>query len=167
MRASYSFASPNTGDEAVNERAAATRIASHVPVERPQLAFVNASAARRSTRWIAWRRSRTTPGTLTYPNNGLALALRTVAGSIVRGLGTRVYWVQTGGFDTHAGQGANGGGAYATLMSTFNDSVRCLLQRPAQSRPARRHDDSAVLRVQPAHLEKRQQRDGPRRAPAS
>ena len=35
-----------------------------------------------------------------------ALALRTVAGAIVRGVGSTVYWVQTGGFDTHAQQGA-------------------------------------------------------------
>jgi uncharacterized protein (DUF1501 family) len=119
----YSFASPNTGDEAVNERAAATRIASHVPVERPQLAFVNASARAALDTLDRVATFANYTGTLTYPNNGLAQALRTVAGSIVRGLGTRVYWVQTGGFDTHAGQGGNGGGAYATLMSTVNDSV--------------------------------------------
>jgi uncharacterized protein (DUF1501 family) len=58
-----------------------------------------------------------------YPNNGFALALRTVAGSIARGTGTRVHWVQTGGFDTHAGQGTQGGGAYATLIGTFGDGV--------------------------------------------
>ena len=33
-----------TGAEALNERAAATRMASHLPAERPNLAFVNASA---------------------------------------------------------------------------------------------------------------------------
>ena len=60
---------------------------------------------------------------LTYPNNGLALALRAVACSIVGGIGTKVYWVSTGGFDTHAGQGDTGGGAYATLMSTFGDGL--------------------------------------------
>ena len=46
-----------------------------------------------------------------------------MAGSIVRGTGTRVYWVQTGGYDTHASQGAQGGGAYATLMGTFGDGL--------------------------------------------
>jgi uncharacterized protein (DUF1501 family) len=35
-----------------------------------------------------------------------------------------VYWVQTGGFDTHAQQGNVGGGVYANLMSTVSDSVR-------------------------------------------
>jgi uncharacterized protein (DUF1501 family) len=119
----YSFASPNSGEEAVNERAAATRIASHVPVDRPQLAFVNASARSALDTLDRVATFANYTGTVTYPNNGLAQALRTVAGSIVRGLGTRVYWVQTGGFDTHAAEGAQGGGAYANLMSTLNDSV--------------------------------------------
>jgi uncharacterized protein (DUF1501 family) len=62
-------------------------------------------------------------GTTTYANNGFAQALRTVAGSIVRGTGTRVYWVQTGGFDTHASQGNGGGGAYANLMGTVGEGL--------------------------------------------
>ena len=53
-------------------------------------------------------------GSVAYPNNGFALALRTVAGAMVRGVGTRVFWVQTGGYDTHAGQGAAGGSATPT-----------------------------------------------------
>jgi uncharacterized protein (DUF1501 family) len=120
----YAFNSPNPAAEAVHERAAATRIASHVPVNRPQLAFVNGSAigALETLDRVAAVSSYT--GTVPYANNGLALALRTVAGSIVRGTGTRVYWVQTGGFDTHAQQGAAGGGAYGNLMGTFSDSVR-------------------------------------------
>jgi uncharacterized protein (DUF1501 family) len=61
--------------------------------------------------------------TVTYPNNGLALALRTVAAAIVRGIGTKVFWVQTGGFDTHASQGNAGGGAYADLMIIFGDGT--------------------------------------------
>ena len=43
--------------------------------------------------------------TVTYPNTGLGQALRAVAGAMVRGIGTKVFWVQTGGFDTHASQG--------------------------------------------------------------
>src|SRR6185437_11974343 len=40
----YAFSSPNTGAEATAERNAATKINSHVPVDRPQLAFVYESA---------------------------------------------------------------------------------------------------------------------------
>jgi uncharacterized protein (DUF1501 family) len=119
----YVFASPNNAVEALNERAAATRIASHVAVDRPHLAFVNATAAGVFDTLDRVASVATYNGTVEYPNNGFALALRTVAGSIVRGTGTRVYWVQTGGYDTHASQGPQGGGAYATLMGTFGDGL--------------------------------------------
>ena len=120
---SYVFASPNAPAEALNERAAATRIASHLPVDLPHLAFVNGTAAGAFETLDRVASVATYTGTVAYPNNGFAIALRTVAGSIVQGTGTRVYWVQTGGFDTHAGQGAQGGGAYANLIGTFGDGI--------------------------------------------
>jgi uncharacterized protein (DUF1501 family) len=120
---SYAFSSPNSGAEALNERVAATRISSHLPVDRPQLAFVNASAHAAFDTLDRVASFANYGGTVTYPNNGLAQALRTVAGSIVRGIGTRVYWVQTGGFDTHSAQGNGGGGAYSQLMATLSDSI--------------------------------------------
>jgi uncharacterized protein (DUF1501 family) len=62
--------------------------------------------------------------TVAYPaNSSFGFALQTVAGSIVRNTGTRVYWVQTGGFDTHASQGAQGGAFYGNLMGTFNNGL--------------------------------------------
>jgi uncharacterized protein (DUF1501 family) len=119
---SYSFSSPNSGAEAQNERAAATRIASHVPVDRPQLALVNAQARGALETLDRVATVASYAGTTAYPANGFAQALRTIAGSIVRGIGTRIFWVQTGGFDTHSTQGANAG-AYVTLMGTFNDGL--------------------------------------------
>src|SRR5207249_4813278 len=78
----YSFLSPNTGSAALDERAAQTRLSSHVPTNRPQLALVNgtALAALDTLDRVASVASYT--GTTTYANNGLALALRTVAGTI-------------------------------------------------------------------------------------
>ena len=119
----YSFNSPNSGAEAATERSAAIAIASHVPVNRPALALVNAAASGALSTLDVVASVASYTGTATYPNNGLAQALRTVAGSIVRGTGTRVYWVQTGGYDTHSGQGAQGAGAYANLMGTLGDAV--------------------------------------------
>jgi uncharacterized protein (DUF1501 family) len=119
----YAFASSNPAPENGYERVAATRIASHVPVDRPHLAFIN---SRTTAAFETLDRVNSVAdylGTTAYPNNGFALALRTVAGAISRGLGTRVYWVQTGGFDTHANEGNQGAGAYATLMSTYSDGV--------------------------------------------
>lgn len=120
----YSLSSPNGTAEALNERIAATGMAQHEPFERPHLSFVNGSVrgALDTLDRVASVNSYTP--SLAYPNNGFALALRTVAGSLVRGIGTKVYWVQTGGFDTHSAQGNAGGGAYATLMGTFGDSLR-------------------------------------------
>ena len=63
--------------------------------------------------------------TATYPNTGLGNALRAVAGAIVRGIGTKVFWVQTGGYDTHAqqGTGAAATGAYQSLMATIDGAI--------------------------------------------
>ena len=119
----YSFSSPNDGAEALIELVAASRIASHVPINRPHLAFVNGSI--RGALDTLDRVASVTAyvSTVTYPNSGFALALRTVAAAIVRGIGTKVFWVQTGGFDTHASQGNAGSGAYGDLMGTFGDGL--------------------------------------------
>ena len=119
----YSFASPNSGAEAINERNSADSPRFAGGPDRPHLAFVNTSAMEAFATLDRVARSSNYQPTVTYPNNGFALALRTVAGSIVSGIGTRVYWVQTGGFDTHAGQGNAGGGGYANLMATLGDGV--------------------------------------------
>jgi uncharacterized protein (DUF1501 family) len=121
---SYAFQSPNTGSEAVLERSAATSIASHVPVDRPHIAFVSASvqAAMATLDRVAavgqYRPS------VTYPANGLGQALQAVAGSMAKDIGTKVFYVQTGGFDTHAGQDTtSAAGAYVKLMGTLNDAL--------------------------------------------
>jgi uncharacterized protein (DUF1501 family) len=119
----YSFASPNTGAEATAERATAVRIASHVPVDQPELAFVygSAQAALATLDRVA---SVATYQPTTYPNTGLGLALRAVAGAMVRNIGTKVFYVTTGGFDTHSNQAVNAAnGSYFTLMATLNDAL--------------------------------------------
>jgi uncharacterized protein (DUF1501 family) len=119
----YSLSSPNNGAEAQIERLATTQIASHVAINRPHLSFVNGSIRGALDTLDRVATVSTYVSTVTYPNNGFALALRTVVGAMVRGIGTKVFWVQTGGFDTHAGQGVAGGGAYANLMGTFGDGL--------------------------------------------
>ena len=120
----YTFASPNSGNEAQYSRQAATRIASHVPVDKPHLAFVNGTvqAAMTTIDRVA-QVGRYAPST-TYPTSGLGQAFRAIAGAIVQGVGTKVFWVQTGGFDTHSGQGVNAAnGAYYSLMAQVNDAL--------------------------------------------
>lgn len=124
--AGYSFSSPNTSTaEVAAERAAASSISSHVPVDRASLAFVNSSvqAALSTLDRVATVANYT--GTAAYPNTSFALALRSVAGAMVRGIGTRVFYVTTGGFDTHASQNVNTNvnGSYFNLMATLGDGL--------------------------------------------
>jgi uncharacterized protein (DUF1501 family) len=120
--AQYAFASPNGGDDAQYARAAITRIASHVPVDAPHLAFVNGTQQAALATLDRVAQVAAYAPSVAYPNNGLGQALRAVAGAMVNGIGTKVFWVTTGGYDTHATQNpANG--AYANLMSTLDGGV--------------------------------------------
>jgi uncharacterized protein (DUF1501 family) len=122
--AAYAFASPNSGAEAVAERNAALRISSHVPVERPEVAFVYGSMqAAMATLDRVLGVAQYAPSAA-YPNTGLGQALRAVAGAMVRAIGTKVFFVTTGGFDTHATQRVNEpNGTYFSLMATLNDAL--------------------------------------------
>ena len=120
----YAFASPNGGQEAQFARVTATRIASHVPVDVPHLAFVSASARQAFATLDRVAAVGAYRPTVAYPNNGFGQALQAVAGAMVGGVGTRVFFVQTGGYDTHAGQNTNqANGAYTNLMGTLNDGL--------------------------------------------
>jgi uncharacterized protein (DUF1501 family) len=120
----YAFASPNTGPEVQFARDSAARISSHVPVDQPHLAFVNASAQAAFATLDRVAQVGSYVPSVTYPNNGFAQALRTIAGAMVRGVGTKVFWVQTGGYDTHAAQNPNqANGSYTNLMATLNDGL--------------------------------------------
>ena len=103
------------------------RMSSHLPMHRPHLAFVNASA---QAAFATLDRVATVGAyapSVVYPNNGFALALRAVAGALASQIGTRVFWVQTGGYDTHAAQNTLNG-SYATLMTTLNDGLTAFYQ---------------------------------------
>jgi uncharacterized protein (DUF1501 family) len=124
--AGYSFTTPNgnTGTEAQFARQSATRIASHVPVDMPHLAFVNGTAQQAFATLDKVAAVGTYRPAVTYPTNGLGQAMQAVAGAMVNGVGTRVFFVQTGGYDTHAGQNTNqANGAYTQLMATLNDGL--------------------------------------------
>ncbi len=123
--AQYAFASPNPGTtDATFARQSATRIASHVPVDMPHLAFVNATAQQAFATLDRVAAVGAYRPTVTFPNNGFGQALQSIAGAMVNGVGTKVFYVQTGGYDTHAGQNTNqANGAYTGLMATLNDGL--------------------------------------------
>lgn len=122
--AAYAFLSPNGSTEAAYERDAAIRMSSHQPIHRPHLAFVNASAQAAFATLDRVAVVGTYVPTVTYPANGFGQALRAVAGALATQIGTRIFWVQTGGYDTHAAQG----GTYNTLMTTLNDGLMAFYQ---------------------------------------
>ena len=119
----YTYASPNRGSVALEERTAAQIMASNPATGRPHLAFVNSTSRGAIETLDRVAQATAYTPTVAYPNNGFALALRTVAGAIVKSIGSRVFWVQTGGYDTHAQQGQGGGGGYAGLMGTLGDGL--------------------------------------------
>src|SRR5215510_14061039 len=66
--ATYAFSSPNSGAEATAERAAALRIASHIPVGQPELAFVAGSAQAALATLDRVATVATYQASVTYPN---------------------------------------------------------------------------------------------------
>jgi uncharacterized protein (DUF1501 family) len=120
----YSFSSPNSGAEASAERSTALRISSHVPVDRPELAFVYGSTQAALATLDRVATVAAYSPSASYPNTGLGQALKAVAGAMSKGIGTRVFYVTTGGFDTHSAQNVNAtNGAYYGLMATLNDAL--------------------------------------------
>jgi uncharacterized protein (DUF1501 family) len=122
--AAYAFNSPNSGAEAAAEGATAVRISSHMPVDRPELAFVYATSRDALATLDRVATVAQYAASTTYPNTGFGQALRAVAGAMGRGIGTKVFYVTTGGYDTHSAQNPNGtSGTYHNLMATLNDGL--------------------------------------------
>ncbi len=111
----YAFSSPNSGAEATSE---------HLPVNNTELAFVYGSTRAALSTLDRVASVASYAPTVTYPNTGFAQALRAVAGSMARGIGTKIFYVTTGGFDTHSGQQVNQtNGAYFNLMASFDNGL--------------------------------------------
>jgi uncharacterized protein (DUF1501 family) len=161
----YSFASPNSGAEAINERNSAIRLAS-MAGNRPHLAFVNTSAMEAfATLDRVGSVVNYTPS-VTYPNNGFGQALRTVAGSISRGIGTRVLLGADRRLRHALGPGQRGRRRVRHVDVNGRRRTAGVLQRPAEPGTAGQHAHDPVLRVRPPHLRKRQP-GGPIMAPAA
>ena len=118
----YRFASPAGGREGVYAKAAALAISSHVPVHRPHVAFVNATAQAALATLDRVAAVADYFPTVTYPQTGLGRAFEAIAGALATDVGTQVFWVQTGGYDTHAGQGTLNG-TLRNLLLNLDDAL--------------------------------------------
>jgi uncharacterized protein (DUF1501 family) len=120
----YAFQSPTGGSDATLERTTATTIASHVPIDRPHIAFVSTTVQAAMATLDRVASVGTYKPSVAYPANGFGQALQAVAGAMAKDIGTKVFWVQTGGFDTHASQDTiTDNGAYVKLMISLNDGL--------------------------------------------
>ena len=123
----YAFSSPNSAfslAEAGHSRMAARQIVSHgaTSARNTHVAFVNSTVqAAFNTLDRVGVVARHVP-TTEYPETALGGALRAVGSAVASGVGTQLYWVQTGGYDTHARQDTLTGN-YARLMRTLNGAV--------------------------------------------
>lgn len=93
---------------------------------RNQQQFTNQYGNSIINAWNAGTNSLTYPAPPTGVGNNLAQQLRIVARLIKGGLKTRVYWVKTSGFDTHANQVDNSNktqGAHANLLKELSDAI--------------------------------------------
>src|SRR4030095_9054670 len=112
--------------EAAFSKTALTRLASYVPTDRPHLSFVHGTPP---AALGTLGRASAVAGYVNslYGGDGLSQALKAVAGAIVRGIGTKVFWVQIGGFDTHSAQGTNtDNGLDLGLMNTLHSALTAL-----------------------------------------
>ena len=119
----YTFAGPNSANSAEQgySRTAMSQLSSHLPEDKPHLAFVNGTAKAALDTLDRVATVGTYQPSVTYGGDGLSQALKTVAGAMFRGVGTRVFWVQIGGFDTHSNQNVNSANAgYGGLMNTLS-----------------------------------------------
>ncbi|MDP1568440.1 MAG: DUF1501 domain-containing protein [Vicinamibacterales bacterium] len=124
---SYIFSSPNGATEAAAERRAAERWSGYPSDGRPHVAFVHSTARAALGTLDEVAKVASYEGSVGYPTSPFGQALKAVGGAMQRGVGTKVFWVSTGGYDTHASQNPNTG-TYRTLMATLNDGLAAFYQ---------------------------------------
>jgi uncharacterized protein (DUF1501 family) len=125
--ASYTFRTNNGGTEGALEKATALKIASHVPVNRPHVALVQKSMTDALDTVDRVQSVGPYTPSLTYPNNGFGNALKMIAGAILKNVGTKIFFIRTGGFDTHASQQTRQGNFF-NLMATLDDGLAAFYQ---------------------------------------
>ena len=143
------------------------RIASHAPA-RPRAPRVRQrddrrGAARRSTAWPRWRGTRRASP---IPTTGARRRrCSTVAGAMRKGIGTKVFWVQTGGYDTHASQGTTEGRTPTLMSDAQRRACTAFYDGPRRTRAcsARRRSSCSSRSSAGAHHRERQPGHRPRR----
>lgn len=96
-------------------------------LENPNAAFLLRTALDAQVSGAKIREAVATRPLVNYPRSGLAQQLAMVGAMIRAGLDTRVYYVDHGGFDTHAGQGG-ANGSHSNLLRQYGDAVKAFYE---------------------------------------
>jgi uncharacterized protein (DUF1501 family) len=94
-------------------------INSHVPIDRPYVGLIQKGFEDAYTTMERVQSTGDYTPSAPYPTDAFAQALKLVAQVIVKDLGTRIFYVQLGGFDTHANQAKE----HETLLAQLGNGL--------------------------------------------
>ena len=121
--ATYTYGSPNGGSAALRNGQRPRPWRANPAPGRSHLAFVNGTNRGAIETLDRVAQATTYTPTVAYPNNGFALALRTVAGAIVARHGHEGVLGADRRLRHARRTGCGGGGGYANLMGTLGDGL--------------------------------------------
>jgi uncharacterized protein (DUF1501 family) len=100
------------------------RINSHVPIDRPYVGLIQKTAFDAFDTSERLQAAKNYKASVTYPTDGLGQGLRLIAQVIMQNLGTKLFFVKIGGFDTHASQGPY----HTRLLTSVSNSIGAFYQ---------------------------------------
>jgi uncharacterized protein (DUF1501 family) len=115
-----------------------SHINSHVPIDRPYVGLIQKELDDAYTSMERLQSTGTYQPSVAYPKDGFSQALELVAQIIVKDLGTKIFYMQLSGFDTHANQ-AN---TQAKLLGQLGDGLAAFF---TDVKNAGRADDLMVV----------------------
>jgi uncharacterized protein (DUF1501 family) len=96
-----------------------SKINSHLPIDRPYVGLIQKGLDDAYQTMEQIQATKSYQPSVTYPADAFGQALELVAQVIVQKLGTRIFYVQLGGFDTHARQASD----HEELLGQLGDGL--------------------------------------------
>jgi uncharacterized protein (DUF1501 family) len=104
--------------------AAVQRINSHVPINKPYVGFIQKTAFDAYDTSERLQAAKNYRPSVSYSNDGLGQGLKLISQVIMQNLGTQVFFVSIGGFDTHANQAND----HSRLLSWVSNGMGAFFQ---------------------------------------
>lgn len=99
-------------------------INSHVPIDRPYIGLIQKTAYDAFDTSERLQAAKNYKPSVTFPSDGLGQGMRLIAQVIMQNLGTKIFFCEIGGFDTHANQPEQ----HRRLLSSVCNSIAALHQ---------------------------------------